>query len=173
MMLNKDKRLTPNFTRQEMIDSDTAERLGIDNTPSFEIMQNILITATWLQKLRDRLSKKYERDVVIIVKSGYRCPELNKAIGGAKRSAHLKGLAADIVAVGLTPYQLTCDIIDLMETWDQVVLEFDRWVHVGLCNDFELNREQMLEAIKQEKSFGKTVTKYIQFSRRTPEYAFG
>ena len=173
MRANKPMRLTRNFTREEMIASTTAERLGIDNTPNFETMQNILITATWLQQLRDHLCKKYSRDVIVVVNSGYRCEELNKRVGGSRKSAHKNGLAADIIAVGLTPYELMCDIVDFTQNWDQAILEFGRWVHIGLCEDASCNRKQTLEAVKQERGFGKTVTRYIQFHRRTAKYAFG
>lgn len=170
---NKPMRLTRNFTREEMIGSEMAERFNIDNTPSFAIMQNVLSMARWLQGLRDFLCKKHDRDVVIIVKSGYRSPELNKRVGGSKKSAHLSGLAADIIALGLSPYELMCDILEYTQEFDQVILEFDQWVHVGLCEDALCNRRQALEAIKQENSFGKLSTKYLTFRQRSAEYAFG
>jgi uncharacterized protein YcbK (DUF882 family) len=72
--------------------SQTAARMGIDNTPTPEILKNLRIMAAKLEEIRSLLG------VPVLVSSGYRCPALNKAVGGSKGSAHLLGLAADITA---------------------------------------------------------------------------
>jgi len=86
--------LTKNFTLQELTKSATATRLKIDNTPSQRIIKNLTELATKvLQPIRDKYGKP------IIVTSGYRCEQLNKAVGGVTFSQHCQGQAADIKSV--------------------------------------------------------------------------
>ena len=91
IIYNKEERLSKNFQLFEFIESDTAKKKGIDNTPNEEIIENIrFLVVNLLQPIRDRISYPFH------INSGYRCKELNKAVGGSDTSAHLKGLAADI-----------------------------------------------------------------------------
>lgn len=89
------ERLSENFTLEEFTRSDTATRLGIDNTPGEKELEalRILVERT-LQPLRDRLG------IPVHVNSGYRCPELNEAVGGVPTSQHQKGEAADLSVDG-------------------------------------------------------------------------
>lgn len=149
-------KLTDNFSLSEFEASDTAARLGIDNSIPKELMQNVVDLATWLQMLRNRLTKHLGKPVSIIVSSGYRCPKLNKAIGGSATSSHMSALAADIKVPGVSVDSLFELIRELM--WDmpadQVIHEFGRWVHVGLAKAKSRPRNQFLYARKQS---GKTV----------------
>lgn len=79
------------FNIEELTYSLTAQKLGIDNTPSEEAVKN-LEHLVWnvLDPLRERWGS------AIIVNSGYRCEALNRAVGGAKASYHRLGMAADI-----------------------------------------------------------------------------
>lgn len=79
------------FTINEFCKSETAEKLKINNTPSKEIEKRIYKTIDFLNGLREAWGSP------IRINSGYRCPELNKAVGGSKTSAHMEGWAADIV----------------------------------------------------------------------------
>lgn len=80
------------FKYSDMLVSDTANKKHINNIPNeLEIFNNILTVLEQLDKIREELGYP------IIITSGYRCPELNKAVGGVKNSHHLKGLAADII----------------------------------------------------------------------------
>ena len=79
----------------------------------------------------DPLCEKYGKP--IIVNGAYRCPELNKAVGGSKTSQHMKGLAADITVGSSTQnkklFQL---IIDMDLPYDQLIDEKNfRWIHVS------------------------------------------
>ena len=79
------------FTLKELTRSTTATAKGIDNTPTPEVEKNLtLLVENVLDPLREIYGKP------ITVNSGYRCPELNKAVGGSKTSDHVKGFAADI-----------------------------------------------------------------------------
>ena len=83
------------FSLAEMTRSDTAKRLGIDNTPSDKIKNNLtLFINTVLDPIREDWGSP------IIVSSGYRCPELNARVGGAKTSGHQYGYCADLQVKG-------------------------------------------------------------------------
>lgn len=82
--------LSKNFTLEEFIRSETAEKLGIDNTPDASVIFNLQALVTdLLQPLRSLYGKP------IHINSGYRCKELNKAVGGVETSQHCLGMAAD------------------------------------------------------------------------------
>ena len=83
------------FSIEELTQSATAKRLGIDNTPSDKIKKNLtLFINTVLDPIREDWGSP------IIVSSGYRCPELNKAVGGANTSGHQYGYCADLQVKG-------------------------------------------------------------------------
>lgn len=142
-------KITENFSRHELIFSHTGSRLGIDNAPNLEsIEQNIRKTAEWLQKLRDHINRP------IHVLSCYRCPELNYIVGGSKTSAHLKALAADITVDGIPPRLLAEIIVNQTGMkYDQLIIEFDQWLHVGIPTEYQ-SRSQILRATHEH---GKTV----------------
>lgn len=128
--------LSQHFTLEELIFSQTASRLGIDNTPSASVVGNLTVLASTLEGIRTLVGKPVK------VSSGYRCPALNKATGGALKSAHLEGLAADINVEGYSPKQLATLIRDSGIAFDQLILEFDSWVHVGLSRN-EMKKETL------------------------------
>lgn len=79
------------FTIAEMAVSDTADRMGINNRIPRDLLPNV---QNLIREVLDPLREWYGRP--IYVNSGYRCEELNKAVGGARNSFHLTGCAADI-----------------------------------------------------------------------------
>ena len=85
-------KLSENFTLEELIRSNAAERMGFDNVPKDEkVVENLRsLCLEVLQPLRDYVGAP------VHINSGYRCPELNMAVGGVKNSQHLRGEAADI-----------------------------------------------------------------------------
>lgn len=118
--------LTPNFDLSELVASQTAARRGIDNTPTPEIIENLQHLATQLELVRTLLGAPLH------ISSGYRCPELNLAIGGARNSQHLAGQAADFTAPKFgTPAEIVDAVRESNIDFDQVILEFDRWVHIS------------------------------------------
>lgn len=156
-------RLTRNFYRSEFSASAVARKNGIDNTIPIALMPNVLKTANYLQILRNRLCDHYKRRISIFISSGYRCYELNSKLKGSNSSYHMMGLAADINATGLTAYELAMFIKNHMSDIpvDQVILEHNRWVHVGLRTDIRLMRYQYLEAIWKRNIVGKKKVKFI------------
>ena len=124
-----------NFTVDELCRSKTAQRRGIDNTPTPSIRVNLeKLIANVLQPLRDKYGKP------IIVDSGYRCPKLNQAVGGAKTSQHLYGQAADIRTVSDTVtdnkrlFDTAKKMIDDKEIIvGQLINEYNyNWVHISI-----------------------------------------
>lgn len=142
------------FTIKELTKSATAQRLGINNDPSIEVTQNL---TALVEKILDPLRKAYKHP--IIVTSGYRSFVLNKAVGGATTSQHVKGQAADIRCTADTRegnkklYDL---IVKLNLPFDQLINEYDYdWVHVSFS---PRNRRQKLAAIRVG---GKTTYKVL------------
>jgi zinc D-Ala-D-Ala carboxypeptidase len=128
--------LSPHFTLAELTRSDTAIRLGIDNVPPPEIVPRLVLLAELLERIRATLN------CPVIVTSGYRCEQLNAAIGGVTSSDHSRGHAADIAApVFGTPSQVATLLAPLVSTLGigQLILEGFRrpggrrseWVHVS------------------------------------------
>ena len=118
------------FTLKEFVKSNTAARLGINNNPSEDVKKNIELL---VEKILDPLREKFGKP--IIVTSGYRCKELNKAVGGAAKSQHMSGEAADIRTVEDSKSankELFNLIIELGLPFDQLINEHDYdWVHVS------------------------------------------
>lgn len=124
-------KLSPHFTLAELTASSKARERGIDNTPPPELLPRLVLLAEMLERVRSTL------DAPVVVTSGYRCPELNRAVGGVTSSDHTQGHAADIVAPGCgTPYQVASLLAPLVSTLGigQLILEGvkgKQWVHVS------------------------------------------
>ena len=148
--------LTPNFSLEEFTLSNTAVRLGIDNTPSIEVINNLsLLVKFVLEPLRTKLAEKFGKPTPVIITSGYRSPKLNAAVGGSKTSQHLEGKAADIHVPGMTTEELFLFITENL-SYDQCIQEFDSWVHISWAN-----RNETLRATKVKGATG-TITKYTK-----------
>lgn len=118
--------LTPHFTLDEMTASQVASRKGLDNTPDSKTIANLVELCKLLEGVRKLVRQP------ILVSSGYRSDALNRQVGGSRFSAHTLGLAADIVAVSMAPRELARRVVDSELKFDQLILEFDSWVHLGL-----------------------------------------
>ena len=128
------------FKLSEFINSATAKRLGINNMPSFEVVDNLNRLAAYLDGIREKFGKP------ILINSGYRCPMLNKAVRGAVRSQHLKGLAADLVCSDM---EKLLSIIRETKGFDQLITEHNRgsksyWIHVSVARVFGKPRNQVI-----------------------------
>ena len=128
------------FKLSEFINSATANRLGIDNIPSFEVVDNLNRLADYLDGIRAKFGKP------ILISSGYRCPMLNKAVGGVVNSQHLKGLAADLVCSDI---EKLLSIIRETKGFDQVITEHNKgsksyWIHVSVAPVFGKPRNQVI-----------------------------
>ena len=118
------------ITAAEMLKSSTAEKLGISNVPEDdEIIDNINYTIERLNDIRERYNKK------ILITSGYRCPALNKAVGGKQNSQHVKGQAADLK----WDENLLKFIKDKFH-YDQLIEETSKrtkWIHISFNKEKE------------------------------------
>lgn len=135
------------FTITELCYSETAKAKGIDNSPTTDVRANLV---TLVNNLLDPLREAWKSP--IRVTSGFRCGLLNKAVGGSTTSAHLYGLAADIVPVNgrINEFKEFCRnyFTDKKQRFDQVILETkgaSEWVHIGLATKDGRKRGQIME----------------------------
>lgn len=118
--------LSPHFSLEEFIASATAARLGIDNTPSPEILERLKITAAGLEKVRVLIGKP------LAITSGYRSVALNAHVpGSSNTSAHTLGWAADFHVACLTPFDLCNAVAASSIVFDQVIHEYRAWCHLS------------------------------------------
>ena len=134
-------RLSKNFTLRELIRSNTAERMGIDNVPKDEkVIENLRnLCFEVLQPLRDYVGAP------VHINSGYRSPELNRAVGGVKNSEHCRGEACDIRIASPKQGREWAAWIEDNCRFDQMLLERNKnggvWLHVSCKRDAEANRQ--------------------------------
>lgn len=123
-------KLSKYFTLEELTRSTAAERLGIDNTPPDEVILNLRSLATYTLDI-----VRLEARRPVIVNSGYRCKDLNKAVGGAKNSQHLSGKAADITVGSRDDNRKLYDFLRSKKSrcpYDQLILENGgAWIHIS------------------------------------------
>ena len=142
-------KLSNNFSLSEFTSSPTADRLGIDNTPDKEATDNLQELVTFvLQPLRDLYGS-------ITITSGYRSPELNKAIGGSTTSDHCLGCAADFEVQSQDNRVMAQWIANNLD-FKQLILEFyhaddmhSGWIHCSYKKGS--NNKQKLNALKDGK----------------------
>lgn len=130
------------FTIEELTRSDTASRKGIANIPNAEQTENL---RALVENVLDPLRKLY--GAPIVVTSGFRCPKLNRAVGGVKNSQHTKGKAADIRCMSRTSAD-NKRLFNLAAKsglpFDQLIDEYSyHWIHISYNKDGE-NRRQVL-----------------------------
>lgn len=139
--MDRNEKLSEHFTLGELIKSGTADRKGMDNTPSDHLIPKLRrLCNEILEPIRANYGKPFRPN------SGYRSVELNEAIGGASTSQHCLAEAVDIEIPGLSNYDLALWITNNLE-FDQVILECYRlgepssgWVHISLKEKGEVNR---------------------------------
>jgi hypothetical protein len=121
-----DRHIVPSFWLSEFLHSDTAERLGINNTPDAKQLRNIeTALAPGMQRVRELLGAP------CIISSGLRVRALNDAVRGAATSAHLRGLAADFRAPAFGLPILVCRAILKSDiAFEQLILE-GSWIHIS------------------------------------------
>lgn len=135
------------FTLAELIKSSKASKEGIDNIPSFEVVEHLSeLVSTILEPLRVAWGAP------IFVRSGYRSLLLNQAVGGVQSSAHPIGYAADLQVNGSIRefFRFFANWLRATGTkFDQLIIESDgrgtQWVHIGLYNRSGQQRGQIME----------------------------
>jgi len=131
--------LSPHFTLAELSHSNTATRLGIDNTPLAEEIANLEILAEGLEQVRTKLDSR-----PILISSGFRCLELNRALKSKDTSYHILGLAADFTSTYGNVQEVMRAIADSSIQFDQLILEFGKWIHIAFPKQGEKPRRQMM-----------------------------
>ena len=130
--------LSPHFSEREFTFSRTADRFGINNSLPHALRNDAKwFCQTVLEPLREFLGKP------IHITSGYRCPELNRRVGGSTHSYHQRGWAADITVPGKTPAGLADAVHTSGLPFDQLILE-PSWVHIQARPP---NRGRLLTAV--------------------------
>ena len=126
------------FTIKELCESSTAKQKGIDNSPNSEIVNNL---TQLVDNVLDPLREEYGNPIHI--SGGYRCPSLNKIVGGSKTSQHMFGQAADITVGSKTENEKLFNlIIDMNLPFDQLIDEQNfKWIHVSFSKK---HRKQIL-----------------------------
>lgn len=120
--------LSPHFTLDEMTFSEIALRNGLSNAPDEATINNLKRLAELLEKVRALLNRP------IRINSAYRSLNVNKLVGGQPNSQHCLGCAADIKVGDMTPDQVVKAIIHSDIPYDQIIREFDSWVHISVPN---------------------------------------
>ena len=156
-------KLSKNFSLNEITRSSTAIRKGINNNPNEEHLYNIKILINEIvQPMRDDIGP-------IRISSGYRSPQLNRAIGGSNKSQHCKGQALDLQywEKGKMNNEVIYDWILSNEVeFDQIINEFNfAWIHISY-NEGK-NRQQVLEAFRDKDGdvaykFADDIPKYME-----------
>ena len=145
-------KLSKHFSLKEMTKSGTAARLGLDNTPNEEQIENLkALCENILEPLRD-----YYESRPIMVSSGFRSEKLSDAIGSSSRSAHCQCMAVDFEIPGFDNKQVAAHIKNNFD-FDQLISEYyeegvadSGWIHVAYKRDGS-NRKQSL--IKDKEGY--------------------
>ena len=136
-MMNKQTNLSEHFSLAEL----TKTKQHIANVPNEAQVENLRRVCRWLERLRKRWNDKYgDGDDPIIINSGFRSPEVNKAVGGVPTSNHLTGCAVDIRCIGMEQAlryaAILLDISDMSrEDFDELLIEQKRsviWIHFAV-----------------------------------------
>ncbi|MCC2673280.1 MAG: peptidase family protein [Ramlibacter sp.] len=126
--------LTPHFTVAEFTNSYQAERRGIDNSLPATLLPQAQRTCELLERIRGRLSQLAGGSVPVLLSSGYRCLDLNRAIGSNDTSDHVWAAAADFKAPAFgSAYEVAQALAPLVDELEigQLIHEFGAWVHVS------------------------------------------
>ena len=152
------ERISEHVSYKEGVKSNTASRLGIDNTPSpYELSNMGILADNIFEPLRKWVGGP------IKINSYFRCEDLNRAIGGSSRSQHCQGRALDVDDT--FGYKTNAEMFHYVKenlNFDQIIWEFGDddnpdWVHISYVSDSE-NRGRALMAVKEN---GKTSYKVI------------
>ncbi len=118
--------ITAHFTFDEMTVSQLAARDGIDNTPPPAARANLHLLCSALEQVRALFAAP------VVISSGFRSTRVNQLIGGSPDSQHVQGLAADFTVIEFSPREVVRRISESAVPFDQLILEYDRWVHLSV-----------------------------------------
>ena len=137
-------KLTENFTLEELVFSETASRLGLDNRPDQSEVENLTMLCRFvLEPLRAAAGGR-----AVTVTSGFRAHAVNKAAGGADGSDHEAGRAADIRIAGMRPIEVCRLVKSLGLPFKQCIHEFGSWCHVSIPIYNDPPKRECLTAVR-------------------------
>ena len=120
--------MTPHFTLDEFVRSDTATRLGISNALPEHLRDEARQTLEMAERIRAHLGKP------VIITSGYRSPELNRILNSRATSDHLQARAIDFIVPSFgSPIEVCFALQGVLDSLGigQLIHEFGRWVHAS------------------------------------------
>lgn len=132
------------FTVEELCKSNTAKAKGISNVPNHIQTDNL---EQLIKNVLDPLREAYGKP--IYVNSGFRCPKLNKEVGGKWNSEHLSGCAADISSNNKSDNAIIFELVKSLKLpfnqliWEKGNNHYPDWIHISY-NKFN-NRQQILK----------------------------
>ena len=121
--------LSTHFTLEELTRSEVAARMGFDNTPNEDEIQNLRRLAALLETVKSAVGMK-----PVMINSGFRSKPVNDAVGSKDSSQHRIGCAADLRVPGMKPREVVEACIANGVPFDQIILEFDAWTHISVPN---------------------------------------
>ena len=127
--MNPTDKLSEHFTYEELIRSDAAVRLGVENTPNDAEIENLKRLAELLEEVKKAVGGK-----AVMINSGFRSKPVNDAVGSKDTSQHRLGCAADLRVPGMKPREVVEACIAADVPFDQIILEFDSWTHISVPN---------------------------------------
>jgi len=142
-------KLSKHFTLEEFVKSGTALERGIDNTPGIvEIVNLCAICHNVLEPIRKQFGP-------VIITSGYRNFELNRALGSKDTSQHILGEAADFEVPGV-PNETVFDWVVTTIEFDMAILEYytggnSGWIHCSFTMAENRNKALVFDGNKYRK----------------------
>jgi zinc D-Ala-D-Ala carboxypeptidase len=141
----------PEFCQDTLCHSDTALRCGLDNNCPPELQDNLYRLSCLLADIQKSLNI---RSGALKVNSGFRAPALNEKVGGVPNSQHCLGLAADVVCPEFgSPSELALAIAQSPCEFDQLILEFGKWVHISTAPSGQTPRRECLSIFNKEEGY--------------------
>lgn len=116
-------KLSEHFSLEELI---ATQHRQIDNRPPPEVVETLRDTARRMEEVRRLLGNR-----VITVSSGYRSPRLNRAVGGARNSAHLTGHAVDFNCYSFGRPKAVCRALAGADLAFDQLIEEGTWIHLS------------------------------------------
>jgi len=137
-----DELITPNFWLSEFLASDTAVRLGLENTPDAAAVAALrTITIPGVQSIRDCLG------MPVFVSSGYRSLAVNRAVGSKDNSQHVLGLAADLKSPQFgSPLTMARYLLQHWAHPFEQMIQEGGWLHVGFPPAGQRGQREVLTA---------------------------
>ena len=147
----------PEFCQDTLCHSDTALRCGLDNNCPPELLVNLSRLSALLGSIQRSLNIGHG---ALKINSGFRAEALNEKVGGVPNSQHCMGLAADVICPEFgNPCDLALAIAQLPCEFDQLILEYGKWVHVSAAPLGQEPRRECLSIFSKDEGYLEGIVK--------------